>query len=143
MATTTHFTTSAGVWATDVRLLILTCILRFADPDLMMRYHWGLGVGHYHAHQTTSTSTSCHATNKPGVDQDEQISNMKLDSSEETSGNVHPKDRDDELANDVLELSLEDRHLEEEGWQSCAETDSLSDDGHGGSDPEDVEYTGL
>lgn len=96
----------------------------------MMRYHWGLGIGHYHAHQATSTSR--HATNEPGVDQDEQISNMKLDSSGETS-NVHPEDGGDELANDVLELILEDRHLAEEGWQ-YAETDSLSDDGHGGSE---------
>jgi hypothetical protein len=115
----------------------------------MMRYHWGLGIGHYHAHQ--ATSTSCHATNEPGVDQDEQISNMKLDSSLAGEiSNVHPEDGGDELANDVLELILEDRHLAEEGWQ-YAETDSLSDNGHGGSesDPdwedvvEDEYYTGL
>jgi hypothetical protein len=31
----------------------------------------------------------------------------------------------------------EDRHLAEEGWQ-CAETDNLSDDSRGGSDPEEI-----
>jgi len=31
-------------------------ILRFSDRDLLMCYHWGLGVGHFHAHQEfTST----------------------------------------------------------------------------------------
>jgi hypothetical protein len=51
---------------------------------------------------------------------------------------VRLEDGDDELANDVLELSLEDRHLAEGGWQ-CAETDSLSDDSRGGSDPDSEE----
>ena len=33
-------------------------ILRFSDRDLLMRYHWGLGIGHLHAHRPASTSES-------------------------------------------------------------------------------------
>jgi hypothetical protein len=29
---------------------------RFSAQDLLMRYHWGLGVGHLHAHQPVITS---------------------------------------------------------------------------------------
>lgn len=25
-------------------------VIRFTDRDLLLRFHWGLGVGHYHAH---------------------------------------------------------------------------------------------
>ncbi|KAI0054668.1 hypothetical protein BV25DRAFT_1816733, partial [Artomyces pyxidatus] len=31
-------------------------ICRFSERDLLMRYHWGLGIGHMHAHDTTATS---------------------------------------------------------------------------------------
>jgi hypothetical protein len=126
---------------------MLTCILRFADQDLMMRYHWGSGVGHHHAHQATCTSRHATNLNEPGVDQDERISNMNLDASEETSGNAHLKDGD---ANDDLELSLEDRHLAEEGWQTSSDeggSDWESDpDWEPDWEPEYVEdeiYTGL
>lgn len=34
----------------SVSKLILTCV-RFADRDMLMRYHWGLGIGHTYSHE--------------------------------------------------------------------------------------------
>lgn len=31
-------------------LLIGTIVCRFVDRDMLMRYHWGLGIGHYYSH---------------------------------------------------------------------------------------------
>jgi len=40
----------------DTMIVILTLMPRFSARDLLMRYHWGLGVGHLHAHQPVTTS---------------------------------------------------------------------------------------
>jgi hypothetical protein len=42
-------------WYANLKRLIFQKIFGFSDRDLMMCYHWGLGVGHQHAHQATST----------------------------------------------------------------------------------------
>jgi hypothetical protein len=125
---------------------MLTFIHRFSAPDLMMRYHWGLGVGHYHAHQPTSSLhhdiTSQPITNEPGDTQDNQSSNLEPEGTSDS--NVDGLGDDDlEYISDDPELGLEDRHLPDEGWQ---DTDIDADDGgHSGSDSEDIEeedYTG-
>ena len=125
---------------------MLTFIPRFSAPDLMMRYHWGLGVGHYHAHQPTSSLhhniTSQPITNEPGDNQDNQSSNLEPEGT--SYSNVDAFGDDDlEYISDDPELGLEDRHLPDEGWQ---DTDTDADcGGHSGSDSEDIEeedYTG-
>lgn len=30
--------------------MIILCKIRFADRDIVMRYHWGLGIGHTYSH---------------------------------------------------------------------------------------------
>lgn len=125
---------------------MLTLIHRFSAPDLMMRYHWGLGVGHYHAHQPTSglhrDITSQPITNEPGDTQDNQSSNLEPEGTSDS--NVDALGDDDfEYISDDPELGLEDRHLPDEGWQ---DTDTDADGGgHSSSDSEDIEeedYTG-
>ncbi|KAF8237944.1 hypothetical protein L208DRAFT_1506424, partial [Tricholoma matsutake] len=49
-------TTLIGVFIAYLLLLISFYSPRFSDRDLLMRYHWGLGVGHFHAHQSALTS---------------------------------------------------------------------------------------
>ena len=46
----------AGGFAAYLLVLILLYPARFSDRDLLMCYHWGLGVGHVHVHQSASTS---------------------------------------------------------------------------------------
>ena len=126
---------------------MLTFIHRFSTPDLMMRYHWGLGVGHYHAHQPTSSLyhdiTSQPIINEPGDTQDNRSSNLEPEGT--SYSNVDPLgDHDLEYTSDDPELGLEDRHLPDEGWQDT-DTD-VDGGGHGASDFEDVEeedYTGC
>ena len=119
---------------------MLTFIHSFSAPDLMMRYHWGLGAGHHHAHQPTSSSHRDNAsqpiTHEPG---DTQDSNLEPEGP--SCSNVDALGNDDlEYISDDPELGLEDRHLPDEGWQ---DTDG---GGHSGSDSEDIEeedYTGC
>jgi hypothetical protein len=105
---------------------MLIFIHRFSAPDLMMRYHWGLGVGHYHAHQPTMTSEPI--TNKPG---DNEL--------EGTYSNAVALGEDDlEYISEDPDLGLDDSHLSDEGWQDT--TDGTSDGGgHSGYDSEDIE----
>jgi hypothetical protein len=124
---------------------MLNFIHRFSAPDLMMRYHWGLGVGHFHAHQPTSSLhhniTSQPITNEPGDTQDNQSSNMDAEGTSYRNADVL-EDDDLEYISDDPELGLEDRHLPDEGWQ---DTDTDGTGGDSGSDSEDVEeedYTG-
>lgn len=36
----------------------LTFVNRFVDRDMLMRYHWGLGVGHVHSHGLVGVPTT-------------------------------------------------------------------------------------
>jgi hypothetical protein len=131
---------------------MLTFIHRFSAPDLMMRYHWGLGVGHYHAHQPTSSLhhdiTSQPITDEPGDAQDNQSSNLEPEGTlySNVDALASGDDGDLEYISDDPELGLEDRHLPDEGWQDT-DTDGASDGGgHSGSDSDDIEeedYTGC
>ena len=47
----------AGGFITCSLVLIQLYPPRFSDRDLLMHYHWGLGVGHFHVHQSASTSS--------------------------------------------------------------------------------------
>ena len=127
---------------------MLSFIHRFSAPDLMMRYHWGLGVGHYHAHQPTSSLhhdiTSQLITNEPGDTQDNQSSNLEPKGTSYRNADALGDD-DLEYISDNPELGLEDRHLPDEGWQDTDTDGTSDDDGHSGSDYEDIEeedYTG-
>lgn len=120
---------------------MLTFIDRFSAPDLMMRYHWGLGVGHYHAHQPTSISHHNITSH----------SNLEPDSEGTSYSNVDPLgDSNDDLEyisdSDDPELGLENRHLPDEGWQDMDADSDADGGGHSGSDFDDIEeedYTGC
>jgi hypothetical protein len=62
-----------------VSKLILTCV-RFADRDMLMRYHWGLGIGHIYSHEHHS-----HPSHSILAD----------------SGAIEPDDTSEEQANDL------------------------------------------
>ena len=36
----------------------------FVDRDMLMRYHWGLGIGHTYAHNTSSTESLLRSTSQ-------------------------------------------------------------------------------
>ena len=89
---------------------MLTFVDRFSTPDLMMHYHWVLGVGHYHAHQPKSSShhnVTSHSNLEPDL---EGTSYSNVD----PLGNSNDKL---EYISDDPELGLEDHHLPDEGWQ--------------------------
>ena len=48
--------TSTGAFLCKFSFTDLNVVSRFADRDMLMRYHWGLGVGHVYAHESTTES---------------------------------------------------------------------------------------
>jgi hypothetical protein len=96
----------------------INCICRFSDRDLLMRYHWGLGVGHLHAHQHVVTRIP---ENILGLQSLECETSERQD---EDDNNVQTQDGNcsDVCDSDSLEFSLKDSDLEEwEDYESGTE----------------------
>jgi hypothetical protein len=94
---------------------------RFSDRDLLMRYHWGLGVGHLHAHQSTSSYQS------KGIDAPHEPVPETLPVSRDTK----TTDVNDDDESDNSEIGLEDHEFE--GWDDVESDDS----NEGGNDSND------
>jgi hypothetical protein len=61
-------------------------IHRFVDRDMVMRYHWGLGVGHVYSHHSGSGSYSNTTTNtEQGGLEDNRGSNIHVSAAGPTS----------------------------------------------------------
>jgi len=104
-----------------------------------MRYHWGLGVGHCHAHQPSWTYTTPQLEDP----KDDQSSHVEPESSISTSVGVQAGECDHD--SDIAELSLEDGHLAEEGWQDddFGSSDDAGGPESGDSEDEDENFTGI
>lgn len=97
-------------------------MLRFSERDLMMRYHWGLGVGHLYAHGPSSTSRC-----------DDESDDVDLDRDEGSGDERHVHDGDSDSWNsDHPEFSLQDR--EAEGWEDVQSDNSDSGGSYGDND---------
>ena len=60
----------------------LKFVLSFADRDMMMRYHWGLGVGHTYAHRKTTVPPNADGNNLDETHQDEDTIMNEEDNSD-------------------------------------------------------------
>jgi hypothetical protein len=108
-------------WYANLKRLTLHQIFRFSDRDLMMHYHWGLGVGHQHAHQATSTFHH-------KVEREDEILDSNLDEGL-PDGEKQIQDGDTQSYDpDHPEFDLDD--CEAEGWE---DVESESSDGENGS----------
>jgi hypothetical protein len=133
----------AGGFITYSLILILLYTPRFSDRDLLMCYHWGLGVGHFHAHQSASTSgcvsdlaEDAQDIQVPGMEPQEALGETLAQANDHGGSDIGY-----ELDNP--ELSLEDCDLE--GWDDI-EMDDVGD-GDGDDDLEDIgeleDFTGM
>ena len=133
----------AGGFITYSLILILLYPPRFSDRDLLMRYHWGLGVGHFHAHQSASTSgcvsdlaEDAQDIQVPGMEPQEALGETLAQANDRGGSDIG-------YESDNPELSLEDRDLE--GWDDI-EMDDIGD-GDGDDDLEDIgeleDFTGM
>jgi hypothetical protein len=139
------------VWITIVTMLdgktshlgqiqMLTLIPSFSERDLIMRYHWGLGVGHVHAHRPAATTSH--------IPEEVQGIHSPEHEPEETAGggnsdndlNAQLLDENSDVYNsDDPELGLED--CDPDGWEDV-ESDN-EEGGDGGEDMEEEEFSGL
>jgi hypothetical protein len=102
---------------------------RFSDQDIMMHYHWGLGVGHHYTHGSVPSSTSCC---------EHESDNVDLDPGEGSGEEQHVHDaHGDNYDSDHPEFSLRDH--ETEGWEDVQSDDSDSGDSYGNDSASDVE----
>jgi hypothetical protein len=130
----------AGGFAAYLLVLILLYPARFSDRDLLMRYHWGLGVGHFYAHQPASTLG--HVSDMAGDAQDSQVPDMELqEASRESLEQPNDKGSDMGYDSDNPELSLEDRDLE--GWDDIEMDDGDEDEDEDEDIGEPEDFTGM
>ena len=93
---------------------------RFSIHDLLMRYHWGLGVGHLHVHQTNPS----HTANQ--LNQSLDINTLDDPDAEPLSGgdNTHAADMTEDMEDyddDESDAVDDDDHIQD--------SDSEPDDG--------------
>jgi hypothetical protein len=137
IAKTTRYIMLAGEFSNVTMSPTLTQIQirRFSDQDLLMRYHWGLGVGHLHVHGSTSTSSCI-------LDKSIDTSDDLFADPEPLGGrDMHATDMDSSASyeSDNSEMALEDRDLE--GWEDV-EGDT-SDDGNDIDHDSEDDYGGI
>ena len=103
---------------------MLTSVIRFSERDILMRYHWGLGVGHFHAHQPTGRpSHNYEESDTQYVHSPECENEVRMD---ENDVNTCIQDENSDVCDsDDPELDLEDR--EHEGWDDVESEDDLED----------------
>lgn len=111
-------------------------IFRFVDRDMVMRYHWGLGVGHIYSRRNSSTPPTT-AQSDGNTIATPQSQNPPQ--SEATAANPHCLEAigegDDDKASD---RSVEEEHTEESDHMGD-ESDSDEDSSSGESDVVDKE----
>jgi hypothetical protein len=125
----------AGRFAAYLLVLILLYPARFSDRDLLMHYHWGLGVGHFHAHQPASALGR--VSDLAGDPQDFQVPDVELQEALREPLE-QPNDRGSDVGydSDNPELHLEDHNLE--GWDDI----EMDDVEHGDEDEDEDEDIG-
>ena len=69
----------------ETKALLILIISSFVDRDMVMRYHWGLGVGHTHAHSQGPSK---------GSPQNQEDRYSFSDASKESSGDEDGEDSD-------------------------------------------------
>lgn len=133
MVKITISTMSLGTFCdSDTMIVILTLMPRFSARDLLMRYHWGLGVGHLHAHQPVTSDEP---------DQFE-VCQDNPDLEPEGTSDVRIEDGDSDIYDsDDPEQGIEIGDLEE--WEDVETSDSDDDGQHELQDTEDEDFTGM
>ena len=94
----------------------------FVDCDMVMHYHWGLGIGHTYAHATASTESQFHSTSQWP---------QPLHSQHDMEDCRHVNDEineDRDLANTELDFDLEFEPGSESGEQSESDSESILGD---------------
>ena len=100
---------------------LLTIMQRFVDHDMLMRYHWGLGVGHAYSHVRNCSEHN----DEPIMPQDLHTQNLHDDAFDHVALNARARTEPINLDD---EFSLVDRDGLE--WESTDSGDG-SDDGTG------------
>ena len=84
-------------------------IPRFVDRDMVMRYHWGLGVGHVYTHNQRVEA---------GIPRDQEI---------ERGEQVNNQDEDDHHSLETGEINLLDERSDSDS-ESAESTDNDAED---------------
>jgi hypothetical protein len=80
---------------------------RFVDRDMLVRYHWGLGVGHSYAHGTVKLSRPQDATEQDRISDDEFEDNSYVVSNDEGEGDESASDDEGDESNSEESSGME------------------------------------
>lgn len=120
--------------------------IRFVDRDMIMRYHWGLGIGHLYSHgQSAGVATASNQTNNTATDSYsyEPVTEANLDLQVPNYENDYESDVDDpELGfeNRDDDLGEEEGSEDEPGVEYDDELLVALDDMYGFDASDDVDY---
>lgn len=116
-------------------VLLLPCLqpaisphISFVDRDMLMRYHWGLGVGHTYSHGDSPNSSEGPGLNaRAEAPSDQEEEGMQSDT--EQSQEQEPEEADDSLANlEEEELEIVSESGSSDGDLDVPEPDDGTDD---------------
>ena len=102
---------------------------RFVDRDMLMRYHWGLGVGHTYSHVRDHSEHTDKSIVPQGVHAQNLHDGDTLDHiSSNASARMEPVDHDDELSlvnQDGFGLESDEMSGDESDDESRSEADFM------------------
>lgn len=104
-----------------IALIRINLSNRFVDRDMLMRYHWGLGVGHVYSHGQSAFATAT-TTSTEDVNQDRAT---EMHSTDEAIPEVHGEDHDGPSDDENPELGFNDL---EDDWIDESEGESGSEE---------------
>ena len=122
----------------SVSKLILTSV-RFADRDMLIRYHWGLGIGHIHSqaheHYSHPTQAGSHSILADLIEPDDTSEEQTNDPDLHPMGWDDDNDKEGPMDSEVEdpELGLEELERDREPgpeleWDSKSELGSNEDE---------------
>jgi hypothetical protein len=108
---------------------------RFADRDMVMRYHWGLAIGHTYTHAAASDGSVVHVSTANSETHEDDLA-LESDSAS-MPVDVLPPQNGENADQDDPELSFENR---EDNWTDVEEGD---DDEENGDDDEFLDLNDM
>ena len=114
---------------TSLSIPVNVGILRFSDCNILMCYHWGLGVGHFHAHQEFTSTVP------DNQEAQEDIEDNDVYEEDRNPASLCNADSDSAYESDNSDFSLDDRDIED--WE---EVESDVGSNFEGGSIDEVEY---
>lgn len=108
--------------------MYLTESYRFVDRDMVMRYHWGLGVGHLYSHQRNANMGSPQSPEADAMsDLEVEPLGLRHNSPVESDSDLEPDNSGDQARSDTESDLLSDTSSHSSDSKSSGEQEGEND----------------